>query len=438
MSKKKQRPKSSGENPAAGRISVWAVLLLGLLLTGLAWNAARQDESARIRERFNFSAKRFELDLRNRLLSYEHMLRGGVGLLRSSDEVTPEDWALYVNSLDVRQYYPGSEGLGFAVHIVADQKEAFNARLRAAGFSDRMIWPEGDRSEYVPMVYIAPLTERTRRAIGFDMFSTPVRREALIRARDTGQTALSGKLISAVDDSAKAMIAVQIYAPVYRQGAFPETVAQRREALIGYVSCPLKMTDFMHRLSSEEEQVAVAIYDGGVPDDATLLYRGVGGTPDGFPSDRLSHFSRQTVFEFGGHSWLLVCSSTPDFEKDEDGSKANLILVFGVLISLLLTRLISIVIQSKRQAADLQKLTMVQETSNHRLVQEVAIREKAEVALSERARELDSFNAAMIGREDRVIELKEEVNRCCRELGREPAYPPVWNESGAMEKNDDE
>jgi PAS domain S-box-containing protein len=43
--------------------------------------------------------------------------------------------------------------------------------------------------------------------------------------------------------------------------------------------------------------------------------------------------------------------------------------------------------------------------------------------------DLENFNKAMLSREKRVIELKEEINRLCAELKRPPAYPPIWAES---------
>jgi PAS domain S-box-containing protein len=49
-------------------------------------------------------------------------------------------------------------------------------------------------------------------------------------------------------------------------------------------------------------------------------------------------------------------------------------------------------------------------------------------ALRVRTEELEAFNRAMIGREKRVIELKEEVNRLRAVLGQPPAYAPVWRE----------
>ncbi len=49
-----------------------------------------------------------------------------------------------------------------------------------------------------------------------------------------------------------------------------------------------------------------------------------------------------------------------------------------------------------------------------------------EEELRKRTEELEMFNKAMVDREMRIIEMKEEVNQLCEVLGREPAYPPIW------------
>ncbi|MFH1970058.1 MAG: PAS domain S-box protein [Verrucomicrobiota bacterium] len=51
---------------------------------------------------------------------------------------------------------------------------------------------------------------------------------------------------------------------------------------------------------------------------------------------------------------------------------------------------------------------------------------QVEKELQERTTALEEFNQAMVGREQRIIEIKEEVNALCQELGREPKYPPIW------------
>ncbi len=42
--------------------------------------------------------------------------------------------------------------------------------------------------------------------------------------------------------------------------------------------------------------------------------------------------------------------------------------------------------------------------------------------------ELERFNRVAVGREERILELKDEVNRLCLELGRKPPYPQTWLE----------
>jgi PAS domain S-box-containing protein len=53
---------------------------------------------------------------------------------------------------------------------------------------------------------------------------------------------------------------------------------------------------------------------------------------------------------------------------------------------------------------------------------------KAEEELKKRTEDLELFNKAMVDREMRIIEMKEEVNRLCKKFGRKQKYPPVWKD----------
>lgn len=53
---------------------------------------------------------------------------------------------------------------------------------------------------------------------------------------------------------------------------------------------------------------------------------------------------------------------------------------------------------------------------------DITRRKENEEKLRESLDQLERFNAAMVGREYRVIELKEEINRLCIDLGRPPRY----------------
>ncbi|MEI7633453.1 MAG: PAS domain S-box protein [bacterium] len=55
-------------------------------------------------------------------------------------------------------------------------------------------------------------------------------------------------------------------------------------------------------------------------------------------------------------------------------------------------------------------------------VHDIGKRKKAEVKLLRTMKELEAFNSAMVGREQRMIELKQEINALMPELGRPPRY----------------
>lgn len=48
--------------------------------------------------------------------------------------------------------------------------------------------------------------------------------------------------------------------------------------------------------------------------------------------------------------------------------------------------------------------------------------------LKQNVEQLEQFNNIMVHRESRIIEMKEEVNRLSRELGREEIYSEIWKE----------
>lgn len=60
------------------------------------------------------------------------------------------------------------------------------------------------------------------------------------------------------------------------------------------------------------------------------------------------------------------------------------------------------------------------------IYRDITDRKKSEEALKKHTEELEMFNKAMVDRENRIIEMKEEVNNLCEKLGQKPAYPQIW------------
>src|SRR5690606_29577498 len=159
---------------------------------------------------------------------------------------------------------PGIQGIGFSQWLREDEREALIRQARADGLADFDLWPTGDRDDYTAIIYLEPNDWRNRRALGYDMFSEPVRREAMSRARDLGQPAVSGRVRLVQETNESVQHGFLMYLPVYPRGKVPESLEERRRQLLGFVYSPFRMGDLMAGTLGERNQpnVRLQIFDG--------------------------------------------------------------------------------------------------------------------------------------------------------------------------------
>ncbi|NDP47823.1 MAG: PAS domain-containing protein [Sulfuriferula multivorans] len=271
------------------------------------------------------------------MLAYEQVLRGGIALFNASDTVTRQDWHAYISSLEIDKNFPGIQGIGFSRRIPASALDHHIQAIRAEGFADFTVKPAGHRDEYTSIVYLEPFDARNQRAFGFDMFSEPTRRAAMVQARDTGRPATTGKVILKQETSTDVQSGFLMYLPLYAEGAAIDSVAQREQSLIGYVYSPFRMKDLMRGILGQEgrdAEIDLEIYDGDDVSDGSLMYDN-DGVIQGRNSDKLRLFSNVGKIDIQGHGWTLVITSTPAFEARIDRAKPTIVALAGIVISFL-------------------------------------------------------------------------------------------------------
>jgi PAS domain S-box-containing protein len=313
----------------------WAVAVFSLSagVTVLGWFSARSEAQSEAAARFHAEAQRLSTHIAGRLAAYQQVLRGGVSVFDTWGVVSRDEWRAYVGGLRIAENYPGIQGIGFAQIVPPAEKDAHVARIRAQGFPAYTIRPEGDRPVYSAIIYLEPFDWRNQRAFGFDMLSEPVRRAAMERARDTGQAAVSGKVVLVQETETDKQPGFLMYSPVYRGGAVPQTVEGRREDLIGYVYSPFRAVDLMRAITGGELQsVRLQVVDGEGQSQDALLFDSAPATAaeDGAPL-----FMRTRRIELPGHSWTLQLSTLPSFAASIDVDKSNVILATGAIVSTL-------------------------------------------------------------------------------------------------------
>jgi diguanylate cyclase (GGDEF)-like protein len=325
------------------------VLAISLFVTYQLWRDAQRSVEQTLQSDFDFLVRESNRRIEQRMQAYEQVLRGAAGLFAASDRVTREEFRTYVDRLELNENYPGIEGIGVSLLIPPEQKEQHIAAVRNEGFPNYTLRPAGEREVYSAIVYLEPFSGRNLRAFGFDMFSHPVRRAAMERARDTGRAALSGKVTLVQEAGENRQAGFLIYLPLYRPGAPVETIEQRRANLVGWVYAPFRINDFMSGLMGETaNNLSVKIYDGKEISNQALMY--ADSQDAGDQSD--SPFVRFKRIEFEGNYWTVVTAARPGFEEREESDRAELILRGGIGASVLLTLLAWLLVDERARAVD--------------------------------------------------------------------------------------
>ena len=130
-------------------------------------------------------------------------------------------------------------GTAFIERVPASDRAAFERRHRAPIFEPAPDGPRKARARpvYYPIVYaVSSLGGAV--PIGYDLGADPERAPFLRRAGDSGEPVATAPVKLLIGG-----IGINVYRPVYRDGAPTATVAQRRAALIGFAGGAFRVRD---------------------------------------------------------------------------------------------------------------------------------------------------------------------------------------------------
>jgi signal transduction histidine kinase len=307
-----RRAASPGGSLFPTRSVPWAIVVGALAFTlATSLLVARLDRQ-RHQARFDSAVLSTHDLIDRRVQLYLVTLRGAAGLFSAMDTVTAEAFRDYVERLEVQDHFPGIQGIGWT------------ERLALMPGS-----PDGVDERH-SIQYLEPLDERNRAALGYDMYSEPVRRVAMARARDRAEPALSGRVRLMQEIFGPAQAGFLLYVPVYRSGEIPPTMDGRRRELKGFVYSPFRADDLFRGIFGleQEPRVRFRVYAGDDAVEEHLLH-----DSGGDPAHRPRHTATRAM-EQAGTPWTVVYESTPALDHTLDAGSPVAILILGLAASL--------------------------------------------------------------------------------------------------------
>ncbi len=338
----------------------FCLLAIGLIVTVLAALYIKADVEKAAQQEFDFTCNEIRLNIADRLAANAQVLRSGASFFDASGAVSREQWRDFTQRLQIEQYLPGTQGIGFTQMIPREQLARHVEEMRRQGFPDYQVRPAGERDIYSSIIYIEPFSGRNLLAFGYDMFSEPVRRAAMERARDEDVAALTAKVTLVQETGEDLQSGSLMYVPVYRHGWPIETVEQRRAAIQGWVYSPYRMKDLMRGtlrgwdVKQKDRHIYLQVYDGDVLSEETLMYDSQSAKDEAQVST--AQATRLIPVAYGGHHWTLRFVQLGGLASMADYKSAWFVLFGGTIINLLLFWLLLSLLSTRAHARRAERL----------------------------------------------------------------------------------
>ncbi len=257
----------------------------------------------RARAEFLTDALQTRRQIQAGLDTYFEVVRAGAVLLSADTEINGAEFRRFVAGLQLRERYPGLEGIGFAQCV---RQRDLRPLLRSIDLDGNRVnvWPADSRAEHCPTIFLEPVDGRNKAAIGFDLASEPALDLAMAHARDSQQPQASSKL-AAVQVWQKGWRGnVVLFIPVYRVTGPLQTVEGRRRALVGFVFSPFNVEQLLRNIvSSTTPSVAFDVYDGAVAEPTQALSR------SDAPAVGPGRYETAESVQLAGRHWLVTVES---------------------------------------------------------------------------------------------------------------------------------
>ncbi|NIM25939.1 MAG: GHKL domain-containing protein [Nitrosopumilaceae archaeon] len=304
----------------------WIALVLSLGVTLIFWLVILDLENESQQIEFNGFTEKTTLQIKEQLETHEQVLLGFEGLFLASEEVTPKEFSEFFKVQEISERYPEIQGLSYNQYLLGEkEKDELLEKMQAYGI-DYSIYPEGSRSTYAPVVYLEPQDERNKQAIGFDIYSDDLRRQAADLAIQSDAITMTEKLTLVQEIDEKKQNGVLLLMPLYKNNE------ENNSQLDGFLVLVIRMDDFVEGILGVKifESIEIKIYDK-VKNEQSRLFSShyVKANPE------RQIFESTQELEFGQRVWIIsYLGEIPDQQTIQDN---KLVIPFiGISMSFLL------------------------------------------------------------------------------------------------------
>ena len=299
-----------------------AVIFAVVLVIALgAWRWVGEQSLRAANSRFDQRTAHITTDLQREFATGEALLRDTRGLLSVAPAVNADAWRRYVAQLDLDETPSIVRALGYA-----DVDAAGVARL--TGGAGKVVAGQAATPQPVaPVTQMAPATADAM-PVGYDLASAPASRTALLRAIDTGASALDAGAAPFGDIGSNTPSRLYLYFPVYSDAGsdagLPPTPQARRAGIKRLLVAALDTGRVFDNVLGRQRSIDLQVFRA----PATLLYSSAAGGDD--PVETAPVFRKTDTLRVGGVPITLSYTASGRYLRAGDESAETTVLIAGI------------------------------------------------------------------------------------------------------------
>ena len=304
-----------------------AVALISLTMAGFAYFATQ--EAARIK--FEGTADDALSRIESRIDLHLSLLRSTQALFDARNgDITRGEFKAFFTALDIADNFAGLRGIGFLRLAKTGDEAAVERDILHDHGTAHPVYPETTQQWRTPIVLFEPLDTSNQSIIGFDMFTDPVRREAIEKAMVDDQQHASGVVqLGQGAGVAQTFTGFLVFVRLNVETA-PDVINASRSSTAGFLYAAFRARDLFEIALSQVPllPVNVEIFDGK-PGAENLLFRSE--APAAEPVGEKLVARRNIVV--AGRPWTILFRPTSAFSAPSSRAIPVMLGLFGLLLA---------------------------------------------------------------------------------------------------------
>ncbi|MGX5840335.1 CHASE domain-containing protein [Mesorhizobium sp. ArgA1] len=304
-----------------------AVALISLTMAGFAYFATQ--EAARIK--FEATADDALNRIESRIDLHLSLLRSTQALFDARNgEISRSEFKAFFGALDLDTNFAGMRGIGYLRLAKAGDEAAVERDMLRDRGVPHTVYPDTAQSWRTPVVLFEPLDPANESTIGYDMFTEPVRREAIEKAMaDDAQHASGLVQLGQGTGAAQTFTGFLVFVRLNVETA-PDGINASRSSTSGFLYAAFRARDLFQTALSRTPLLPVntEVYDGKV-DAGNLLFQSETPPVASF-GDRLL-VTRKIIV--AGRPWTVLFRPTSAFSQPSSRAIPVMLGLFGLLLA---------------------------------------------------------------------------------------------------------